>query len=323
MNSVRKQSFNIFNFKLALISILLSLPTYVLANQGCGEKIEIETKYMPKNNQQKDLSWCFAWTATDLFSFHEEVPLSSYDLGFQYHNHDVIREAAGNVKDFTLKGGVERLALIIGIQSKKGICTEEQTNFKDGDWEKLSDYFKLLASPKRSLKSIVCNKQTRMDEPFNELTDEVVLILNKLSRDKKAAALLDVVCQKRHTIKNKYGLGYRLAEDYTPDEVIEKLDELLEKGQPASVAYDADFIFKGAKHKRKTSNHSSTIIGRRTNDKTGMCEYLIKNSWGDKCPKKAKMECIEGKGHYWVPRHVFKNNVYDINWLEYRGKKSN
>ena len=314
-------NYEIFYLRLFLLCCLLTQTSSLYANLGCGEEIKIETKHMPKNNHQKDLSWCFAWSTTDLLSFHEEVPLSSYDLGFQYHNHDIIREAAGSVEDFTLKGGVERLAMIVAIQSKKGLCTEEQTNFKESDWAKLSDYFKLLASPKKSLKSIICYKQARINEPFNKLTDEILLILNQLSRDKKAAALLDVVCQKRHTMKNKYGVGFRLAENYTQDEVIEKLDELLEKSQPASVAYDADFIFKGPKHKRKASNHSSTVIGRRTNEKTGICEYLIKNSWGNNCPKKAKMECVEGEGHYWIPRDILKNNVYDINWLENRGKK--
>jgi hypothetical protein len=305
-----------FQFSCLIFLSLLSFNVLGL-EFSCGEEISIDTKNMPQNNQQKDLSWCFAWTTTDLLSFYEKLPLSSYDLALQYHNHDDIRsdDSNKNTYDFTLKGGNEFLALVVALQSKKGLCTEAQTNFKNNNWDELSDFIKLLSSPKRNLLDTICSEKIRQQEPFNQLSDEVILILNKLSKDKKVAALLDVSCGQRHQFKNKYAIGKRLAENYPPEKIIEKLDQLLESGEPASVAYDADFIFMGKNHKRINSNHSSTIIGRRTNKKTGECEYLIKNSWGDKCPKKAKMECVPQKGNYWVPRNVFINNVYDINWL--------
>lgn len=296
-----------------LLVLLLSL-TFVFSAyaESCSD-VMVETKFMPKNNNQGNLNWCFAWTAADLLSTFEEEPLSAYDVALQYHNHEAIRDES--IKKYTDVGGNDGAALIVALQGK-GLCLESQTNYTGGDWEKLSAMIEELSDPDKTLIETICEQGLRRKEPFDELSNQIIKILNKLSGDKKMAALLDVTCGDRHQFKNKYGVGTRAIENFSQDKIMDKLDALLTKKSPAAVAYDVDLIMSPADYKGVEANHSSTIIGRRFNKETNQCEYLIKNSWGDRCPRRATVACTNG--NYWVPRDTLKNNVFEINWLEKR-----
>nr|BDT28381.1 hypothetical protein BHI3_18470 [Bacteriovorax sp. HI3] len=292
-----------------LFSLLFTLKALA---SDCTD-VTVETKYMPKNNNQGNLNWCFAWTAADLLSTFEETPLSAYDVALQYHNHPAIRDE--EIKKYTDVGGNDGAALIVSLQGK-GLCLESQTNYTGGDWEKLSAMVEELSDPDKTLVQTICEHGLRDQQPFKDLSNKVIKILNKLSGDKKMAALLDVTCGERHQFKNKYGVGTRAIENFSQTQMMDKLDQLLTQKSPAAVAYDVDLIMSPADYQGTEANHSSTIIGRRKNPNNGQCEYLIKNSWGDRCPRRATVECTSG--NYWVPRDTLKNNMYEINWLQKR-----
>ncbi len=305
------------------ISIILLIQSLTPANAQdqsvpvkCEEKL-VSTANMPKNNVQGNLNWCFAWTASELLSFYEETPLSSYDLALQYHTHDDLRD--DEVKDYTQVGGDNDIALVVAIQSTKGLCLEKDTDFTNGDWARLSELFKKLSSPKKTLKEIVCQNKLIDTEPFVDLQSDIFEILNKLSHDKKVAALLDVTCKNRHRLKYRYGTGGRDIRDMPEEKLMIKLDELLSKKEPATVSLDIDFLSKGPDYKRKDDNHSATIIGKRPNQKTGECEYLLKYTGGNKCPKNPVISCVDG--NFWVPKKTLENNIYRINWLVKSQKK--
>ncbi|MBY0412645.1 MAG: hypothetical protein K2Q18_00695, partial [Bdellovibrionales bacterium] len=235
-----------------------------------------------------------------------------------YFNTDTIRNNVDLPENIVDIGGNVTAALILG-QSSKGICLESQTNFTDSDWSQLAVMFKELTNPKKSLIKIMCENNLQDALPFKDIPKNILKILNKLSADKKAAALLDVVCGKRHQFKNKYGVGNRSIEKYSDDKLIDKLDELLNKKQPASASYDLDFIRSDEFYRRDMSEgytaHVSTIIGRRFNESTNKCEYLIKDSVGNRCPKNTIYDCEKSTGLMWVPRENLQKNLYEVNWL--------
>jgi hypothetical protein len=54
--------------------------------------------------------------------------------------------------------------------------------------------------------------------------------------------------------------------------------------------------------------HSVTIIGQEC--KNGRLRYLIQNSWGeDSCPKSSELECLKGRGAFWVESNNLLNNT--------------
>lgn len=293
----------------ALLFLLLFV-THLYA-QDCSD-VSVATTHMPKNNNQNEHNWCVFWASADLYSFYEQEPLSSYDLALQYFNNDEIRDES--INDYTDTGANMSAALVVAQQGK-GICLESQTNFTNSDWAELSVMMKKISNPKKTLNQIICENQFQHSRPFNEISPDVLKILNKLSGDKKTAALLDVTCGKRYQLKNKYGVGNRSIENFYPVKMVEKLDQLLNSKQPASISYDWDFIINSPEYVGSEANHTSTIIARRTNPATGKCEYQIKDSAGNRCPKKAQYECNKDNGTLWIPRENILKNIFEINWL--------
>lgn len=282
--------------------------------QDCSD-VAIETKHMPKNNNQNQHNWCVFWASADLYSFYEESPLSSYDMALQYFNNDQVR--IEEINDYSDTGANMTAALIIAQQGK-GLCLESQTNFTDSDWAELSVMFKRLSDPNKSLIEVICENQYHHSRPFKDIPVDILKILDQLSGDKKTAALLDISCGKRHQFKHKYGVGMRSIENSTPEKMVEKLDLLLQEKKPATISYDWDFIINSADYVAHTANHTSTIIGRRKNPATGKCEYQIKDSAGNRCPKKAQYECNKDNGTLWIPKEALIKNIFEINWLNKR-----
>lgn len=273
--------------------------------------ISIDTSHMPKNNNQNQHNWCVFWTGADLYSFYEKESLSSYDMALQYFNNDFVRDES--IKDYTNIGANMSAALIIAQQGK-GLCLESQTNYTKSDWAELSVVFKEIASTDKKLAQIICQNNLQSALPQSVVPSNVLKILDKLEGDKRAAALLDVTCGLRHQL-NKYGVGSRSIENFPPEKIMDKLDALLDQNNPASISYDWDFIKNPKSYIAKEANHSSTIIGRRFNSETLECEYKIKDSAGNRCPKKSMYECDKSTGTIWVPKSNLKKNIYEVNWL--------
>ncbi len=272
----------------------------------------VDTRHMPKNNNQNEHNWCVFWSGADLYSYYEQNAFSSYDMALQYFTNDIVRTE--EITDHTDVGGNMTAALIL-TQIGKGICLESQTNFTNGDWAELSIMFKKISDPTKPLAKIICENHYEHSLPFKDISPDILRVLNKLTTDKKAAALLDVTCGERYQLKNKYGVGRRTIETSPPEKMVEKLDQLLSSKEPASISYDWDFIINSPDYVGGEANHTSTIIGRRKNPSTGVCEYQIKDSAGNRCPKKAQYECNKENGTLWIPRENIIKNIMEINWL--------
>lgn len=282
-----------------------------LSASDCTTKF-VDTTFMPKNNNQNQHNWCVFWSSADLYSFYEKTPLSSYDMALQYFNNDLVRNQS-EVNDHTEIPAVMGAALVIAQQGK-GLCLEAQTNYTNSDWAELSFLFQKISSNEKSLKTIICENNLESSKPFNEIPKNILNIINKLSGDKKASALLDITCGKRHQLA-KYGVGTRAIENFSEEKIMDKLDQLLQSEVPSSVSYDWDFIINDKDFTKKESNHSSTIIGRKLNPETNQCEYLIKDTAGNRCPKNTIYKCDPQNGTIWVPRENLQKNIYEVNWL--------
>jgi C1A family cysteine protease len=282
--------------------------SFNLSSDKCTD-IKIDTAHMPKNNNQLDLSWCFAFSATDLVSFKEEKRFSAYDAALLYHSdaRNMVENKKNKPTDYTDEGGYTRLSLELMLNSGKGLCLEEDTNFTGGDWVKLSNLIQNLARPGKTLKTIICENQFGEREALKNLSEDMINVLDKLSAEKRAAALLDIKCKNRHEIKKK--LSVELSSKFqgvSQDSIILKIDEVLETNNPLSIVYFSDLLGKGV-NSIGSPDHASTLIGRRFNSTSGQCEYLIKNSWGDGCSAAKSIGCENG--NYWVSRTALRNNI--------------
>ena len=68
------------------------------------------------------------------------------------------------------------------------------------------------------------------------------------------------------------------------EELIEELDQGLNKSAPVGVSYSPYFLFDLT----GSSQHASSIVGKRFNQTTCEVEYILKNSWGNNCSQYKK-----------------------------------
>lgn len=63
----------------------------------------------------------------------------------------------------------------------------------------------------------------------------------------------------------------------------------------------------------KSTDHTMLIVGRRLS-KGGKCQFLVRNSWGEKCPAQYLWECE--KGQLWIDEDKLVNSTGKISYLE-------
>ena len=107
-----------------LFLILFILYSAAVNAQDFCATAEVSTVDMPKNNDQKNLAWCFAWSTADLISYYEKKAFSSYDIAVKYHHH---YPGAEENKKFTEMGGGLDSALVM-LQNLPSLCLEKDTN---------------------------------------------------------------------------------------------------------------------------------------------------------------------------------------------------
>lgn len=81
----------------------------------------------------------------------------------------------------------------------------------------------------------------------------------------------------------------------------------LSQPQPVGLGYCANIYYQKPNYFGHCGGHASVIIGRRRGP-SGKCEFLIRNSWSEKCVSDVfKGENCE-KGQYWVDDSTILNN---------------
>lgn len=292
---------------------------YNLDEASCTE-INIDTSNMPKNNNQGPLAWCFAFAAADLLSFHEKKAFSAYDIAVTNH----LNEKEANLDDIFNRetinaiGGHTALAMTYALElNEKGLCLEKNYLSPDIEWLKMSEAINSIASTKKGLRLLGCENNFNEQLLLHDLSGDIIKILDKLSLEKRASALMDIKCTKREKItsQNDVKFFYTKNDPIKKIELMSKLDEILTSSSPAAIGYDAEILSTGVHYTSDKSNHASTITGRRFNRRTGDCEYKIKNSWGDD-DKNAPSSITFENGSYWVPRTALTNNVYNLYYMK-------
>jgi hypothetical protein len=98
--------------------------------------------------------------------------------------------------------------------------------------------------------------------------------------------------------------------------IFNTINKQLDKGNIVAMNYDSslltDYTVKDA-----LAAHSSTIVGRRFNEETMSCEYLLRNSWGQGCEGYNKdYKCKNG--HVWIPEDFLKynNHLMQVFYIE-------
>ncbi len=281
--------------------------------------VDLRSKFGPVRDQDS-VGWCYAFVAADLLSARLGFRVSAADIAVHY-------TADKNLKPFPrtshqigelgsgIEGGSPHYALLTAM--KNGVCREADSpsEFYAEDSQLRNSITDLETKAAKSWPRYLLNQTSRLTEdkicPTRLSSASQIESVVRLSLPSNVIYNLNAArCAGKRIPAGISELDSTLA-DPNGAKVVEFLDRALSLGQPAIVGYHSNFL-KGL---RGDSPHASVVVGRRINPASGLCEFLIRNTWGPSCaPYGIKFDCEEG--HVWVPREKIDQFAIDAVSIE-------
>lgn len=264
--------------------------------------------------EQDSVGWCYAFSAADLFSYKLKQRISAADIAFTYNKsflNDLFRYFGKD--ESTFSGGIDRVAM--DEAQEKGLCLEKDLSSEDNENSMfatlLSDIDRLgrykIKQPNPDCDMLYDRTKTIFP---NVNIEDLQNILSTSSKTNFIDSLVNKTCASR--IKTSFKTTR--IENNDPQKFGNLIDEQLASQNPLTLSYDANVLYD---HNSRPSvyQHSSVIAGRKFNQKTGQCEYLIRNSWGRGCSQyDPNLSCEEG--NIWVPKADILKRSADANYLK-------
>lgn len=276
--------------------------------------VDLRDKTGPVYNQGVD-GWCYAFTVANMVSARIGEQVSAAGVAFAYGDNDFydFLRYVGVTEDLITNIGFTTLAF--SKAKERGFCREK--DLPSEGFKGIYTNVPLAALDrlgKKALRNEIAREEfiTKARALFPNLSKEqFVEVLKKANRATYLNSLVSLNCASRlraddlemtyftKTDNKKFGA---------------KIDELLTSKNPVEFGYNADF-FVHAFDPTGTVYHSSLLVGRRMNAKTGQCEYLLKNSYGkDWRPESPEFEA-EG-GYAWIPKSRVIEATRNISYIK-------
>ena len=249
---------------------------------------------------QDGMGWCYAYVAADLLSHKLGKLVSSVDVFNTYNNANNPRKWFRN-KQSIRQGGFTKAAIRRAV--KKGICIESNVSSSDFAFQRsgtLSAEIKDMETAfKRYKRSLANAPQSKRDEDerleviCHIISDDLRRIFNLTNEEmieslKKAGpeGVINDMVEKNCNDKRQVVEGINVVSKYSffniprsSDDLIEKIDQQLDRDNIVGFAYDSSLL--RFPHKSEgLPTHMSSIVARRFDEGSGSCQYLIRNSWG-------------------------------------------
>ena len=282
----------------------------------CSPTYDLSASMGPVDDQGP-IGWCYAYTVADLISQKLGKKVSAMDLAI---NSDRINIFNGATRIFGQlpEGGFISRAL--NAANFYGVCADDRAHlskdkkkkFMPEDLVRIGEERGLLLSGKKK----VCD--TDIPEMFPSLLESQVLqIAEKSLQIDFLTNLKNQACRKRERKKQFSfteckSFGASLADTAKHFECI---DKALASGSALYIGYNSGVLENPNIYQNIDNNHASSIVGRRFNKNTKVCEYLVRNSWGEKCDKYSRNYTCE-KGNIWIPRALLMKHSYQAAYLE-------
>ncbi len=273
---------------------------------------------------QGQSNWCFSYIAADLLSFYTGVVVSPNDLAISQHRRirDMKRaqweslpeKCRGDFShdDSEIALGSGNLWKTLNIAIHDGACSwnrmpADKTSLLDKDFKILHKDFRENKFSDASLE-IAQTYFTKI-----QLND-----LQKAGEEKSfidfLTALRNVSCEGEISLASGLKVGFFDPSDrsqYAP--VMRRMENLLNQGTPLALGYGGQILWNN-KLRDQPYSHTGTLVGRRFNRSKNQCEYLVRNTWGVDY-KKYHSDYDSEQGHIWIPRDLFKTNLYGFAYL--------
>lgn len=273
--------------------------SYVEESKTCSN-IDLREKTGRVFNQGVD-GWCYAFTVANMVSTRIGQEVSAAGVAFSYGDNELydMYRTAGLTQDQITNIGFTTFAF--RAAKHQGFCLEKDlpsegfkgiyTNVPLATLDRLG---------KKALRNEISREEfiTKSRTLFPNLTKEQFIeIMKKTNRGNYFNTLVNKNCNNRIRTDD---LEMTFFSKFNAKKFGARIDGLLTKKNPVEIGYNADF-FARAYSPTGTAYHSSLLVGRRMNTKTGQCEYLLKNTYGKEWRPESPEFDAEG-GYAWVPK---------------------
>jgi len=263
---------------------------------------------------QDSVGWCFAFTVADLVSYKLKQRVSAADIALSY-NSDMLsgaRRFFGTTED-QFSGGSATGAF--KSSKETGYCLEKDLPSEDNSGANFKDNLATVDNMGR----LALNGQITCDQFYKKASSlfpnvglqDMRAILSQSSRNDYFKKLVDKTCKNRIS-GQKLNMKYML--NLTSSSFGKNIDAQLSAKNPIEFAYDST-ILDDPRGGAGRADHSSLLVGRRFNQKSGQCEYLVRNSWGKSCGYYNSGYTCEG-GNVWIPKATVLKGTRDAKYLQ-------
>lgn len=307
-------------FALFVPSILFA---YSPSDKNTCSDLSLDTSSLGKVRNQGSISWCYAFTASDMLQYTFNTPdkVSAVDIATNYNESSV-----GKIMDLFLnygephETGFNKVALIQGM--KDGYCPENV--FPSEKWVKVTNEVEEIISMPAAMKEIGKLHSIRKTLNLNNLP-----FYYKFKNIDKSAFLS--LLKSKNKIRNFYfelrkkvcagerqdfSHRWKVKMVFRNSRIFKRIHSQLDANRIIGLDYDSRILENADNNKVSISSlHTSSIIGRRWNSQKSTCEYLIRNSWGDKCERyDSRHECQSG--NIWLGESSVYKNMTSIVYLK-------
>lgn len=273
---------------------------------------------LPPVKNQDGVGWCYAFAAADLLSFKTKKDISATDIAFATNNNfyaNVLKNIGINEADL---GGSFTAHSIKNLSEMGGACLEKDVRSDDNKFNKLIDNIRTITEYVNGAKESCVNelKSIFPNEDYSEFT--------KLAKDTKRSLIFEKLrsrnCSSRVDIS---ALKIRKEMDYLREngvglkkpakDLFSLIDKQLSNKNIVAISYFPTVYNRLTT--RMDGGHSGTVVGRRYNDESGECEYLVRNTWGRSCDHYyTGFKCEEG--NIWLPKSRLNLALKGVTYLE-------
>lgn len=283
----------------------------------CPTKINTNEVMNQTSYSQGQSNWCSSFASSQFLSQIVDEPISpAFNAIMMSKTTSISADIELSKRKTTQMDGSSFAQTLSMLNNLGYYCAEkdmptgyrETENFKQ-DYDLIEEY-----NPKdiKNYPKVLAAIQFRFPHLKYEAAKR---ILTQIRPQDRLYYLTNENCKDhKKYFKNKFMPKLFLSEAMTSRQFqISKIDEVINNGKVAGIVYDLrQFIKKGSDVELK---HSSVVIGRRYNERNDKCEYLIKNSYGNKCAMyKDNVDCSQKEvaGSVWVNQEQLENAIYYI-----------
>lgn len=322
------------------ISQLALAEAYQKTEQKFCTDIDLRNDKLPQIRDQKQVSWCYAFTAADILAHTYNLPemASAADVAINYNRSDLalfmrwLRQTFGERPDqgeaeiFMMphQTGFNKIALDRGMRD--GYCPERV--FPSDSWVKMTRDGEKWNESQIDLKTamleiygLLKNKDRLKSDtiPFYyyfknvESPEDFLKIVKTQTPSTFYAGLRDEVCKFDRI---KFRRRFQSVMYIKDPGIFVSLNKQLNRSRLVGIDYDSRILSDRRNNSIKISEmHTSSIVGRRWNHSAKECQYLVRDSHGNQCSRyDTSYECLGGQ--VWLSERLLYPNLTSLVYIE-------